>query len=522
LAEPLQLSGATSQISAFFKGLTSKQKMLMAGSAVLVAGLLFFFVNLMNKPDYKPLVSGLSSSDAQSLNSKLSTKGIHSQITPDGTGIEVQSDQLDKARLEVASGGMPSGGRMGFEIFDKPNWMGSDFAEKVNYQRALEGELERSISSIQEVESARVHLVLERESLFTEHEKEAKASVVLKLKKSLSPETANAITQLVAGAVEGLNAANVTLLSADGHIPLMPKHSPFGGGDADLEATMALQVVATLEPVLGPGHVRANVRIEYDTATSDQTKEVYDPASAVAITHQSAKEHSGSASPNGIPGTASNVPSTTTATAVPKPGFSASDNGSSSESESATYVVNRTLTHVNQPAGQIKRVSAAVLVDDAGKPRPPEELKKLESIAGAALGIDVKRGDSLVVEGISFQQIKAEVPGKPTAVDKATKIVQNWSSAVRVAGILALFLVVYLLVLRPVKKQVLLSMKEIGARKTESARAASGLAPELEEAAPNPAINVRRELVEKVQKEPQVASRLVQSWIHKPSEAGNS
>jgi flagellar M-ring protein FliF len=522
VAEPLQLSGATNQISAFFNGLTPKQKMLMAASAVLVAGLLFFFVNLMNKPDYKPLVSGLSAADAQALNTKLSAKGIHSQITPDGTGIEVESDQLDKARLEVASGGMPSGGRMGFEIFDKPNWMGSDFAEKVNYQRALEGELERSISSIQEVESARVHLVLERESLFTEHEKEAKASVVLKLKRPLAPDTANAITQLVAGAVEGLNPVNVTLLSADGHIPLMPKHGPFGGGDGDQETAMAQQVIATLEPVLGAGHVRANVRIEYDTATSDQTKEVYDPASAVAITHQSAKEHSGSASPNGIPGTASNVPSTTTATAVPKAGTTSSENGSSSESESATYVVNRTLTHVNQPAGQIKRVSAAVLVDDGGKPRPPEELKKLESIAGAALGIDAKRGDALVVEGISFQQIKADVPGKPTAVEKATKLVQNWSSAVRVAGILALFLVVYMLVLRPVKKQVLVSMKEMNAKKAENSLAAQVLKPELEEGEPNPAVNMRKELVEKVQKEPQVASRLVQSWMHKPSEAGNS
>lgn len=521
MADGLQLSGAAgnqiAQVGTFLRGLTSKQKMMMAACALLAAGSLFFFVNLMNKPDYKPLISGLSSTDAQALNSKLTAKGIHSQLTADGTGVEVTSDQLDKARMEVASGGMPSGGRMGFEIFDKPNWMGSDFAEKVNYQRALEGELERSISSIQEVESARVHLVLERESLFTEHEKEAKASVVLKLKRPLQPDTANAITQLVAGAVEGLNAANVTLLSADGHIPLMPKKGPFGLSDGDLEATMAQQVIATLEPVLGPGHVRANVRVEYDTATSEETKETYDPASAVAITHQSAKEQSGGASPNGIPGTASNVPSTTTATAVPKPGFGA--NGSYSESESATYAVNRTVKHVNQPAGQIKRVSAAVLVDDGGKPRSPEELKKLESIAGAALGIDAKRGDALVVEGISFQQIKPEVPVKVTAVERVTKVVQNWSGAVRVAGIVALFLVVYLLVIRPVKKQVLVSMKEMNSKKEEPALAEAMLKPELDEGAPNPNVVIRKELVEKIQKEPQVASRLVQSWLHKPSEA---
>jgi flagellar M-ring protein FliF len=339
------------------------------------------------------------------------------------------------------------------------------------------------------------------------------------LKRPLPPDTANAITQLVAGAVEGLNSANVTLLSADGHIPVMPKRGPFGVTDGDLEASMAQQVVATLEPVLGPSHVRANVRIEYDTATSDETKEVYEPASAVAITHQSSKEHSGSASPNGIPGTASNVPSTTTATAVPKAGSTVSDSGSSSESESATYVVNRTLRHLNQPAGQIKRVSAAVLVDDGGKPRPPEELKKLESIAGAALGIDAKRGDTLVVEGISFQQIKPEVPLNPGVAEKATRIVQNWSGAVRVAGILALFLVVYMLVLRPVKKQVLVSMKEMHAKKQEASLNAAALKPQLDEGEPGPAVNMRKELAEKVQKEPQVASRLVQSWMHKSPEA---
>src|SRR6266849_4910856 len=124
--------------------------MLMGGSAALVIGTLFYFVTLMNKPDYKVLVSSLSPTDAQSLNSKLAAKGIHSQLTPEGTGVEVASEQLDKARLEVSSAGMPSGGRMGFELFDKPNWMGSDFAEKVNYQRALEGELERTIASIEE------------------------------------------------------------------------------------------------------------------------------------------------------------------------------------------------------------------------------------------------------------------------------------------------------------------------------------------------------------------------------------
>jgi len=507
----LQLSGAPAQINAFVRGLTLKQKLIMGGSTAVVIGTLFYFVTLMNKPDYKPLVGSLSSADAQSLSSKLTAKGIHSQVTPEGTSVEVEADQLDKARLELSSDGMPSGGRMGFELFDKPNWMGSDFAEKVNYQRALEGELERTIASIQEVESARVHLVLERESLFTEREREAKASVVLKLKRPLSPETASAISQLVANAVDGLNAANVTLVSADGHIPLMPKSKgPFGQTDGDLEASLTQQLVATLEPVLGADHVKANVRVEYDTATSDETKEIYDPNSAVAITKQSSKEHSPGAFPNGIPGTASNVPSTTTA--VVKPAATVIDSGTSSETESATYAVNRTIHHMSQPAGAIKRISAAVMVDDGGKPRPPEQLKKIEAIASASLGIDAKRGDTLVVENLSFQVPAPEPASKVTIVQKVTRVAHEWTGALRIAGILALFFVVYLLVLRPVKKQVLTTVGQLVAQNTLATKIAEQGKLDSDEV--SPAVNMRKELGERVKAEPEIASKLLQTWIH--------
>jgi len=516
VSNKLQLSGAPAQINAFVRGLTLKQKLIMGGSAVLVVGMLAFFVLLMNKPEYKPLVSGLSTSDAQALNNKLTAKGFQSQITKDGTGVEVPADQVDKARLEVASDGMPSGGRMGFEIFDKPNWMGSDFTEKVNYQRALEGELERTIASIQEVESARVHLVMERESLFTDHERDAKASVVLKLKHQLSPETAEAITRLIANAVDGLDPANVSLVSADGHIPLLPKQKgPFGNTDSDLEASMTQQLIATLEPVLGADHVKANVRVEYDTSTSDETRETYDPNSAVAITKQTSKEHSTSAVANGVPGTASNVPSTTTS--IPKPSVTVTDNGPSSESESATYAVSRTVRHVNQPAGTIKRISAAVMLDAAAKPRTPEEIKKIESIASAALGIDSKRGDTLVVEDIAFQAPVPEPASKVNIVQKVTRISQEWSGALRIAGIVALFLVAYFLVLRPVKKQVLATIHQIGVPKAQPQTPAK---LQLDADEEDGKVNVRKELVSRVKAEPEMSTRLVQSWIRN-SEAGS-
>ena len=147
---------------------------------------------MLTSPDYKTLYSGLKPEEANGIAAKLSVKGISYQISPDGASIAVPSDQLDKGRLETASQGLPSNARLGFEIFDTPNWMGTDFTEKVNYQRALEGELERTIQTLGEVEAARVHLVMPAESLFV-NPQEAKAAVIVKTRGTLSPEEQFAI-----------------------------------------------------------------------------------------------------------------------------------------------------------------------------------------------------------------------------------------------------------------------------------------------------------------------------------------
>src|SRR6185369_8798996 len=138
--------------------------------AALVAATIWFFVRVLAAPDMKTLYSGLSAADAQGIAGKLAAKNIAYEIGSDGTSLQVPSDQLDRARLETASQGLPKGARLGFELFDTPNWMGTDFTEKVNYQRALEGELERTIQTLGGVDAVRVHLVMPSESLFTERE----------------------------------------------------------------------------------------------------------------------------------------------------------------------------------------------------------------------------------------------------------------------------------------------------------------------------------------------------------------
>ena len=183
--------------------------------------LLGLFVRQLATPTYKVLLNGLTPADAQSIAAQLSARNIPHQIDQAGTTVSVPADQLDTARLEVASQGMPHSGRLGFEIFDKVSWGQTEFDEKVNYQRALEGELERTIQELRDVEAARVHLVLPAESVFVDRQRTAKASVILKLRRgSLSQEAQVSIARLLSGAVDGLSPDNVAVIDADTNRPL--------------------------------------------------------------------------------------------------------------------------------------------------------------------------------------------------------------------------------------------------------------------------------------------------------------
>src|ERR1700722_8119164 len=201
------------QLKRFLSGLSVKQRLLLGGAVLLTVAILAAFANLIGTPDYKPLVTGMEPSDAQALGAKLAAKNIPYQIGTDGKSVNVPSDKIDASRMEIASDGMPRSGRLGFELFDKLNWGQTEFDEKVNYQRALDGKLERSIQTLRDVDSVRVHLVLPTDSVFIDRERKAKASVILKPRGSrLSDETQMAIARLVAGAVDKLSPEDVTVV----------------------------------------------------------------------------------------------------------------------------------------------------------------------------------------------------------------------------------------------------------------------------------------------------------------------
>jgi len=525
------LSQSLDHIQEFLRGLSLKHKLLLVGGGVAVALTLWLFVRLIDKAKYVTLYSGLRPQDAQSLGSRLAAKNILYELSPDGSSVLVPSEKLDAARLETASQGLPRNARLGFELFDTPNWAGSDFSEKVNYQRALEGELERTLQSLSDVEAVRVHLVLPRESLFSEQEREAKAAVIVKTHGgSLSREAQQAIPQLVASAVDGLRPENVTVVDADTATPFLPRRGP-SGTSFNSDEELAAAAVRAIEPVVGAEHVRASVHVDYDLSTSEETSEVYDPKATTPLTQQHSEEQGGGTAPAGVPGTASNVPGS----GAPNVNIISALDTQSSKTDSTTFAVSKNVHRVMQPAGRVRRLTASVLVDDAVETKPdgkagttrrkrtPEEMTAIEKLARAAIGVDDKRGDLLAVENLSFQSVPVEAPAAPDRWDRWRLLLQQWSGALRYVGITLLFLVIYALILRPVKKQVLAALKQIPAR---LARSTPGLAPDTglggelsgvelpagtEEA--KRAGLLKRQVSDKIKTEPAAASRLVQSWI---------
>ena len=524
----LPLANIQKQARDFVGALTVKQRMLLIGAGIVTVAVVIGFAGLMATPDYKPLVTGMEASDAEALGVKLAAKNIPYRVGSDGKSVEVPSDKLDASRMEIASDGMPRSGRLGFELFDKMNWGQTEFDEKVNYQRALEGELERSIQTLKDVESVRVHLVMPVQSVFIDRERAAKATVVLKLRSGRLPEdTQLGIARLVSGAVDNLSAENVTVIDADTNRPLgLPKRDPVSG-DGSLEQQLSARLVQTLEPVVGADHVRASVNVEYDPSTSEENEESYDPDSQVAVSSQRSEEQSGGALAGGVPGTSSNVPN---GGANPKPAVNSDEETQVSKTESETYAVSKTVRHTLNPAGRLRRISAALLVDDAletttlanGKEththrkRTPEELKDIENLAKASIGLDTQRGDTLTVENLSFQQPPPTAADKLPLTDRVRVILHDWSSVVRYAALLLLFVLSYFLLLRPLKKQVLATVRELPGRVAAQASVNGGAVDNVLASLPpeQRALVLRKQLLDKAKGEPAAAGQLLHAWIN--------
>jgi flagellar M-ring protein FliF len=533
------MKNSADQAKNFWATRTGRQKTFLLLGAGVTALLLTFFARLLSTPDYKPLFKDLEPSDAQALAAQLDAQNIPHQISPDGKTVSVPADKLDAARMQTASQGQPHSGRMGFELFDKMTWGQTEFDEKVTYQRALEGELERSIQTLSNVESARVHLVMPNDSVFLDRQRGAKASVVLKLRRNgLSKDSAMAIARLVSGAVDELKPEDVSIIDADTDMALGVGQSGPGNNEGE-EARLTQQLVNTLEPVVGTNAIRASVHVDYDQGSVEESQEKYDPSVSALLSEQKTEDQAtGGAVPSGVPGTASNIPvakstkaagNTSPATTASSPALS-QGTSQSSKSENAQYGVNKTIVHTIMPGGRIDRITAALLIDDAlvktvknGKTtytrqkRSQDELNKIQALAAAAIGFDAKRGDTISVQNMSFDADPLDadlpVPGWTTKVQKA---VADYSSLLRPLSLLALFMMAYLFVIRPIQKHALSPAQLSSGTPAALGGAGTPSLPSASAESGNPALRaaqLKEQTFDLVRQKPIDTARAMQAWI---------
>lgn len=421
------------EIKRLLESLSWKQMLSLALAAGAVITGLTLLSHWNSERDFRPVYSALSPEDAAAVLAKVREAAVPFRLSDDGTAVLVPSARVAELRLDLAAAGVPKSGRIGYELFDKNNFGLSDFSEQVNYHRALEGELERSVMSLSAVEQARVHITLAQDSVFLDNRQPAKASVLVKLHpgSQLSPQNVLAICQMVASSVDGLLPEAVSIVDARGNLlnrarkPGSPDDPQPSEADMDyrqqLERNLLTKVNSTLDPLLGPNKYRATASVDCDFSSAEQNEETFDPSKSVMTASQKTEDINGGTIAAGIPGTPSSLPRPTSRPAT-------GSNAVTRRSENITYQSSHTVRHVREPQGTIKRISVALLIDSdvryegsGSKARrivqPPSaaKLKTISDLVSGVIGLMPDRGDRLVVETLPFESTlnPEQLPEKP-------------------------------------------------------------------------------------------------------------
>ncbi|MGE9549803.1 flagellar basal-body MS-ring/collar protein FliF [Erwinia amylovora] len=412
-----------------------------AAVAIVIAMVLW-----ARQPDYRVLYNNLSNEDGGAIITQLTQMNVPYQFDDKSGAITVPAEKVYELRLRLAQQGLPKGGAVGFELLDQEKFGISQFSEQVNYQRALEGELSRTIETLGPVKNVRVHLAMPKPSLFVREQKAPTASVTLTLQpgRALDQGQVSAIVHMVSSSVAGLPPGNVTVVDQSGHLLTQSDNAGRDLNDAqlkyatDVENRYQQRIEAILNPIVGNGNVHAQVTAQIDFNAREQTDEKYQPNSdpanqAIRSRQTSNSEQLGSAYPGGVPGALSNQPAPANSAPVNTPnnnntnqangntannnatnqnGSSAKSSGPSSKSDADTtnYEVDRTILHTKMNVGEVQRLSVAVVVnykaDAAGKPvaLSDAQIKQIENLTREAMGYSDKRGDSLNVVNSQFTE----------------------------------------------------------------------------------------------------------------------
>lgn len=514
---------------------------------LLLFGLGYLLVN-GTQPRYRTLYANLNAKDAGLLAEKLKEGAVPYHIGEDGKSLEVPEDRLYETRINLASQNLPLGGGVGFEVFDKNSFGVTDFTQQVNFQRALEGELGRTISHLAEVEQARVHLVLPRPELYSTREKSATASVQIDLRGNaqLKAEQVRGIVMLVSASVEGLDPKNVTLLDSNGNIlsdmirddlvdEALGASGNTGGAvtgsrlikttNSQLEVQRRFEhelerrVSGMLDRVLGPNRAAVRVTAELKWDQVEEASETYEPvANNQGIARSSQRKTEGYTGtgtlPGGVPGTESNIPGYQAAVT----GQLAGNNAYNKTEETVNYEINKKVAKVVEAPGSVKRLSVAVMVDSL----QPQQVDSIRTAVVAAAGLDLARGDQVAVENISFDTSERHASELAELQARRTEL---W--LILWKGLVVLLIVIFLLLfLRSILKPRVVRVQERLIR--EITRVGEQEAGSIEEAAipldqvgrpsemaleEQRKAQLRQQVAKLAREKPQAIAMLIRRWL---------
>jgi flagellar M-ring protein FliF len=424
------------QLTRIWNSLSTAQRISLIVVPILVCAAVLGLIKWRHDGDFRQLSTGLAPEDAAVVTQKIREASIEYRLDETGGTVSVPSGKLAEARMALASAGLPKTGRIGFEIFDRPNFGTSELGEKVALQRALEGELEKTVATLSEVDRARIHLTFAKDSVFLDKNEPAKATVVLRLKRksAISASNITAIANLVGGAVEGLAPESVAIIDDAGHLlnrPRDPRDNDAKAASDNLdfrrqvEGELLTRINAAIEPLVGAGRFHAGINVDCDFSSAEQSEELYDSSKSTILTSQTTEESTASGNTGGTPGTAANLPQ-------PPPRAAGGTSGLMRRTENTSYQPGRTIRKTLLPKGAIRRISTSVLVDQTVRwegvgPKAkkiyvqpsPEVLKGIHDVVAGITGFTETRGDLLTVETVPFESsVAAEPPAPPPASAK--------------------------------------------------------------------------------------------------------
>ncbi|MDQ1331337.1 MAG: flagellar M-ring protein FliF [Thermodesulfobacteriota bacterium] len=511
----------------FVKSLPVSKKISIAAAILLLTAAFAAMFMMANQVEYRVLFNNLSAQDAGAVITRLKEKNIPYKIEGGGSLIMVPAEQVYELRLGLMGDGLLKDGQVGFEIFDKTDFKTTQFVQGLNYQRALQGELARTIGSFKEVKNARVFIVLPKETLFVEDAKPASASILLDLKSSLPPERLAAIIHLTAGAVEGLDPEQVTVVDTKGRVI-------FKGGNKNetdtllsnnqldykskIEDETGKNVQSMLEGIIGPGNAIVRVNAEIDFNKTNLNEEEYDPSAAVVRSKRDAEESS-QAGGNTTPEASTSAVNMRTGIV---PAEAVIQNGKTKKESLTNYEINKVTRTVFIPAGTVKRLSVAAVIDGTYETekmqdgtvkrkyiaRTEDELKKFEDLVKSAMGYSEDREDLISVSSIPFSDA-VSVENMMEADSSGFE----YESFFRNYGkmILNIFLVaaVFFLLVRP----LLNSLKNMSGEPAAGLRELPAGAPGNLRLPGSETQNRRERLLEISKSNPEKTEQLIKGWI---------